>query len=186
MSKDNKEILEEELLDENDEKELENEEEIVSDESQSSEEDIDKSDESKNDEYEKLKESYVRLQADFANYKRRSENEKKDIYKYSSEKLTTKLLTVLDNLDRALMLVEEDDTFTEGVKLVRQQLVEILTSEGLEEIESDGAKFDANLHHAVFMEASDEVESDHIIETFQKGYKLNNKVIRPAMVKVSE
>ena len=133
-----------------------------------------------------MKDSYIRLQADFENFRRRTEREKSDIYKFSSEKLVGKLLSVLDNLDRALAESKEDDSFAQGVSLVRKEFLEILQDEGLEEIESDGAVFDANLHHAVFMEKSDEVESGSIIETFQKGYKLNGKVIRPAMVKVSE
>lgn len=139
-----------------------------------------------NKEYEKIKDSYLRLQADFANYKRRQEKEKQDIYKFASEKLITKLLSVLDNFERALVGVEKEDKFVEGIKLVQKELEDILKSEGIEEIESDGKLFDANLHHAVFMEESDEVESEHIIETFQKGYKLKGKVIRPSMVKVSK
>lgn len=138
-----------------------------------------------NQEVERIRDSYLRLQADFTNYRNRQEKEKQDIYKYASEKLVTKLLTVVDNLDRALNEVKEKDAFTEGIELVREDLLNILKQEGLEEIQSDGELFDANKHHAVFMEESDSVESGHIIETFQKGYTLNEKVIRPAMVKVS-
>lgn len=137
-------------------------------------------------ELEKIKDSYLRLQADFTNYRNRQEKEKQDIHKYASEKLITKLLTVVDNLDRALNEEKEKDAFTEGIELVREDLLNILKQEGLEEIESDGVLFDANKHHAVFMEESDKVESGHIIETFQKGYTLNGKVIRPSMVKVSQ
>lgn len=173
-----KENLDEEILD-SEEREEELEEEVK-------EEAEEKESEDELSEEEKLRDSYLRLQADFANFKRRAENEKLDIYKYASEKLIVKLLTVVDNLDRALAEVKEEDSFTEGVSLVRQQLLETLEGEGLEEIESDGQKFDANLHHAVLMEESEEVESECIIETFQKGYKLNDKVIRPAMVKVSK
>lgn len=138
-----------------------------------------------NQELEKIKDSYVRLQADFTNYRNRQEKEKQDIYKYASEKLVTKLLTVVDNLDRALSEEKEKDAFTEGIELVREDLLNILKQEGLEEIKSDGELFDANKHHAVFIEESDTVESGHIIETFQKGYTLNGKVIRASMVKVS-
>ncbi len=164
---DTKEVLEEEIQEE----EIQEETEEVSEE---------------NKEIEKVKDSYLRLQADFTNYRNRQEKEKEDIYKYASEKLVTKLLSVIDNLDRALNEVEEKDAFTEGIELVREEFLNILKQEGLEEIKSDGELFDANKHHAVFMEESDEVESGHIIETFQKGYMLNGKVIRPAMVKVSE
>ena len=138
-----------------------------------------------NQEVEKIKDSYLRLQADFTNYRNRQEKEKQDIYKYASEKLVTKLLTVVDNLDRALNEEMDKDAFAEGIELVREDLLNILKQEGVEEIQSDGEVFDANKHHAVFMEESDSVESGRIIETFQKGYTLNGKVIRPSMVKVS-
>jgi len=145
--------------------------------------------EKSNDETARLKDSLLRLQADFTNYKRRVENEKADIYKYAAESVITKLLPVLDNFDRAFKEVQEEDkedAFTKGVELIRQDLDKILVQEGLEVIEADNQKFDANLHHAVFMEESKDVESEHIIETFQKGYKLKDKVIRPAMVKVAK
>lgn len=159
---------------------------------QSSEENRETEDESEeeiledNSELQKLKDSYLRLQADFANYKRRNEKEKQDIYKYASEKLITKLLSVEDNLERALGQGQEEDPIVQGVMLVQKELMDILKSEGLTEIESDGQPFDANIHHAVFMEESDEFDSEHVIETFQKGYKLKDKVIRPAMVKVAK
>ena len=70
--------------------------------------------------------------------------------------------------------------------MTRDEMIRVLEKEGLELIESDGCAFDHNVHQAVLAEESDEVESDHIIETLQKGYKLNNKVIRPAMVKVAK
>lgn len=139
-----------------------------------------------NQQIEKLKDSFARLQADFTNYKRRQEKEKQDIYKYASEGLVVKLLSVMDNFDRALKDADEEDTLTKGIIMIRSELENILTQEGVEEIVSDNEKFDANLHHAVFMEENDEVESEYIIETFQKGYKLKDKVIRPAMVKVSK
>lgn len=139
-----------------------------------------------NSEIQKLKDSYLRLQADFANYKRRNEKEKQDIYKYASEKLITKLLSVEDNLERALGQGQDDDPVVQGIMLVQKELMDILKSEGLTEIKSDGQPFDANVHHAVFMEESEEYDTEHVIETFQKGYKLNEKVIRPAMVKVAK
>lgn len=138
------------------------------------------------EDYEKLRDAFQRLQADFANYKRRQEKEKQDIYKYASESLITKLLSVLDNFDRALEGADNEDAFVQGVILIKNELNNILENEGLEEIKSNNEPFDANLHHAVFMEENGEIPSEHIIETFQKGYKLKDKVIRPAMVKVSK
>ena len=184
MAKKKKENLEEELQENKETENLKTEEEGIEEEKEEKEET--KEQDEVISELDKVKDSYIRLQADFENFRRRTEREKSDIYKFSSEKLVGKLLSVLDNLDRALAESKENDSFAQGVSLVRKEFLEILQDEGLEEIESDGAVFDANLHHAVFMEKSDEVESGSIIETFQKGYKLNGKVIRPAMVKVSE
>lgn len=181
MDEVNKEIDEKENIakEENVENDINIEEENVE-----NSENHDESNENK--EIEKLRDSLQRLQADFTNYRNRQEKEKKDIYKYASESLITKLLSVIDNLERALKEVQEESPFTKGIELVRDDLMNILKNEGLEMIDSDGQLFDANLHHAVFMEESKEVESEHIIETFQKGYTLNSKVIRPAMVKVSK
>ena len=124
--------------------------------------------------------------ADFANYKQREEKSKADFKKFASSSLVEKLLPVLDNFDRALKDKDEEDPFVKGVIMIRDEFLKTLKNEGLEEIESDGCVFDHNLHHAVMTEASDTVEEDHIIETFQKGYTLHGKVLRPAMVKVSK
>lgn len=133
-----------------------------------------------------LKESLARLQADFINYKNRTEKEKSNIHKYANEGLILKLLSVVDNMDRALANADEEDSFVAGIVLIRDEFLQVLENEGLKEIESDGAKFDPNFHHAVFIEENDEVESEHVIETFQKGYMIDEKVIRPAMVKVAK
>ncbi|NLW53022.1 MAG: nucleotide exchange factor GrpE [Tissierellia bacterium] len=139
-----------------------------------------------NDESTKLRDTIARLQADFQNYRNRTEKEKSAIYKTANESLILKLLPVMDNLERAIASEKEHDAFYEGVKLIHQDMMKVLENEGLTKIESDGELFDPNLHHAVFMEESDSVESEHIIETFQVGYKLKDKIIRPAMVKVAK
>ena len=131
-------------------------------------------------------EKYQRLMADFANYKQREEKAKADFKKFASSSLIEKILPVLDNFDRALKDKDPEDPFVKGVIMTRDELLKTLKNEGLEEIASDGEKFDHNLHHAVMTEASDTVEEDYIIETFQKGYALNGRVLRPAMVKVSK
>lgn len=131
-------------------------------------------------------ERYQRLLADFENYKKREEASKADFKKFAQSSLIEKLLPVIDNLDRALAKADEDDAFVEGVIMTRKELMKILENEGLEEIASDGCEFDHNVHQAVLAEENDEVEENHIIETFQKGYKLNGRVLRPAMVKVSK
>ena len=131
-------------------------------------------------------EKYQRLMADFANYKQREEKSKADFKKFASSSLVEKLLPVLDNFDRALKDKDPEDPFVKGVIMTRDELIKILKNEGLEEIASDGEKFDHNLHHAVMTEESETVEEDYIIETFQKGYTLNGRILRPAMVKVSK
>lgn len=141
---------------------------------------------SETEEVNEYQERYQRLLADFENYKKREEASKADFKKFAQSSLIEKLLPVIDNLDRALAKADEDDAFVEGVIMTRKELMKILENEGLEEIESDGCEFDHNVHQAVLAEENDEVEENHIIETFQKGYILNDKVIRPSMVKVSE
>lgn len=139
-------------------------------------------------EKDELAEKYLRLAADFQNYKRRTENEKNEIFAYANEKIIKELLTVMDNFERALPSVEEssDKKLSDGIKMIYKQMAELLQRFGVKEIESQGSDFDPNFHHAVLSEPSDEFESNKIIETMQKGYTLNGKVIRPAMVKVAE
>lgn len=131
-------------------------------------------------------EKYQRLLADFNNYKRREEKTKSDFKVYATSSLIEKLLPVLDNFDRALKDCDEEDPFIKGIVMTRNELWKVLENEGLSEIPSDNQQFDPNFHQAFMTEESEEVESNHIIETFQKGYKLKDKVIRPSMVKVSK
>lgn len=141
---------------------------------------------SSNNEESALKLTIARLQADFLNYKNRTEKEKSSVHAYAAERLMKKLLPVIDNLERAIATEKEHDAFFEGVQMIYNELIKVLEGEGLERYESVGEKFDPNFHQAIFMEDSETVESEHIIETFQAGYKLKDKVIRPAMVKVSK
>ena len=171
----------EDIKEKEDEKEEDLEEEIIDAEIVEDEEDS--SVNQANNEY---VEKYQRLMADFANYKQREEKSKADFKKFASSSLIEKLLPVLDNFDRALKDKDPEDPFVKGVIMTRDELLKTLKNEGLEEILSDGEKFDHNLHHAVMTEESDSVEEDYIIETFQKGYTLNGKILRPAMVKVSK
>lgn len=133
-----------------------------------------------------LRSTLARLQADFQNYRNRTEKEKQSVYAYANEKLVKKLLPVIDNLERALATEKEHDAFFEGVQMIYNEMMKVLEQEGIERFDSVGEKFDPNFHQAVFMEESDSVESEHIIETFQVGYKIKDKVIRPAMVKVAK
>lgn len=145
--------------------------------------------EDKMKELEELNNRLLRLQADFLNYKKRVEKEKESIYAYASEELICQVLPVIDNFERALDSVndkQKEDSFYKGVEMVYKQLLDILKKSGLEEIKAIGEKFDPNLHHGVAQEESSEHEEDTIIEVYQKGYKLKDKVIRPSMVKISK
>jgi molecular chaperone GrpE len=129
----------------------------------------------------------VRLQADFENFKKRSQKEKTEMYQFASENFATKLLPVMDNLERAEAALidasEEARGYIDGLDMVFRQLKDVLKEEGLEEIICEGP-FDPNLHHGVAVGEDDEKEDQDIIDVFQKGYKFKGKVIRPAMVKV--
>lgn len=143
--------------------------------------------ESKTKEIEELNNRFLRLQADFVNFKTRVEKEKESIYSYASEDILNSMLPILDNFERALSSsTDVEDGFYKGMEMIYNQLIKVLNENGLEEIEALHEKFDPNYHHAVFQEESDEYEEGTIIEVFQKGYKLKDKVIRPSMVKVAK
>ena len=139
----------------------------------------------KDPEEEALNTKYLRLMADFQNYKRRTEKEKSDIYAFANEKIVSELLNVIDNFERALDAGNEGDSFVEGMNLIFKQLQGVLEKAGVVEIEALGREFDPNFHHAVMTEDSEEYESGKITAVLQKGYLLNDKVIRPSMVKVA-
>ena len=141
--------------------------------------------EEKPEEDEDLNNKYLRLMADFQNFKRRTEKEKSDIYAFANEKIVSQLLDVIDNFERALEHAPEDDGFSEGMKMIFKQLCDVLDKSGAEEIKALGEDFDPNFHNAVMMEDSQEYESGKVTAVLQKGYLLNNKVVRPAMVKVA-
>lgn len=128
---------------------------------------------------------YMRLMADFQNYKKRVEKEKTDIYSYANEKIATELLVVLDNFERALDHECSDKGFKEGMDMIFKQMFEVLEKSGLAEIPALGEDFDPNFHNAVMTEDTDEYESGKVSGVLQKGYTLNGKVIRPTMVKVA-
>lgn len=131
-------------------------------------------------------EKYLRLMAEFQNYKRRTEKEKSDLFKYASEKLVVQLVEILDNFDRALnQSGTGGEAFTAGMELIFKQLTDVLEKNGVEEIKALGEDFDPNFHNAVMMEDTDKYESGKVSDVLQKGYILNGKVVRPSMVKVA-
>ena len=132
-------------------------------------------------------ERYMRLMAEFQNFKKRAAKEKTDIHAYANEKLMNELLPVLDNFERALETkTEEVESYAKGMELIFSQMKTALENHGLKEIEALGEDFDPNKHSAVMNEDSDEYESGKVCKVLQKGYELNGKVIRPSMVSVSK
>jgi len=129
-----------------------------------------------------------RLQADFDNFRKRTQKEKVELIKYASERLVVELLPVLDNFDRAVSAAKVNPDFTsfsQGVEMILRQMQTALSKEGLKAMEAVGQPFDPNLHDAVLRVASDEHPENTVVEELQKGYYLKEKVLRPCMVKVS-
>jgi molecular chaperone GrpE len=131
---------------------------------------------------------YLRAQADFDNFRRRARQEKEDFAKYASLKLIEQLLPVVDNFGRALAASKDNrdyDALVKGLDMTYRQLDQVLVQEGLSPIETLGQPFNPELHQAVMQVESDEHGEGIVVEELQKGYMLKDKVIRPAMVKVS-
>jgi molecular chaperone GrpE len=147
------------------------------------------------DNLEKEKENFhnqlLRLQADFINYRKRVNKERESIGFNVKKDLIINLLPVIDNFERALNSVQDssaqnsDDEFKKGINMIYRQLINILAKEGVESISTEDELFDHNLHDAVMQVEDTEKESGVIVEELQKGYIMNDIVIRPAMVKVA-
>ena len=132
---------------------------------------------------------YLRLYAEFENFKRRKNQEIETNNIYKSQKVITEILPSLDNLERALQVDsdnEEVKVLRKGVEMVYEGILNALKSEGVEVVETENVQFDPNIHHAVMQGEESDKESGVILDTFQKGYKLKDRVIRPAMVKVNQ
>ena len=131
---------------------------------------------------------YLRLYAEFENFKRRKNQEIETNNIYKSQKVITEILPSLDNLERALQIDsdnEEVKALRKGIEMVYEGILNALKTEGVEVVETENVQFDPNIHHAVMQGEESDKESGVILDTFQKGYKLKDRVIRPAMVKVN-
>ena len=140
------------------------------------------------EEYDKLNQQYIRLAADFDNYRKRQAQERESLLKYGTENALKSLLEVLDNFERgqkALENVEDCEKVKESFNLVHKQVCEILTKMGLEEIKAIGEDFDPNYHEAVMQTPTSEHKEHTVIEELQKGYKVGEKVLRPTLVNVA-
>lgn len=158
----------------------------TSEENHSPEDEIDEDGSEQDSKYEELEDKFIRLQADFSNFKRRTSNEKTEYIELGVKKLGMDLLAVMDNFERALENAKEEDPFYQGIEMIMNQFLEVLKKNNIVPMDALGKKFNPNYHHAVLVEPSEEYESDHVIEVLQKGYLINEKTLRPAMVKVSE
>ncbi|MDN7226888.1 nucleotide exchange factor GrpE [Planococcus sp. N064] len=132
---------------------------------------------------------YLRLLADYDNFKRRAQKDRQDAEKFRSQSLLTDLLPVLDNFGRALAVEAKSDeaaSILKGLQMVQNNLLEAVKREGLEEIEALGKPFDPNFHQAVMQENDESAEPGSVLMELQKGYTLKGRVLRPSMVKVNE
>ncbi|MCR8845823.1 nucleotide exchange factor GrpE [Paenibacillus sp. SC116] len=129
----------------------------------------------------------LRVQADYDNFRRRTLKEKEDLAKYASSKLVTDLVPILDNFERALSTnpSSDSDSFSKGVDMIFRQFQQVLEQEGVTAIKAVGEPFNPEYHQAIMQVESDEYEEGIVVEELQKGYMLKDRVVRPAMVKVS-
>ncbi|MFD2446120.1 nucleotide exchange factor GrpE [Bacillus sp. CGMCC 1.16607] len=132
---------------------------------------------------------YLRLQADFDNFRRRTKLDFEANQKYRAQNIISDILPVLDNFERALQTPvdnEQAKSLLQGMEMVYRSLLEALNKEGVEAVDAVGKEFDPHLHQAVMQVEAENTNSGIVLEEFQKGYKLKDRVIRPAMVKVSQ
>ena len=139
--------------------------------------------ESKASEY---KDSWMRSQAEFQNYRKRLERDHELTYTTMKGDIVKKILPVLDDLERALQNRPADSAWASGIQLIARKLQNTLENEGVKKIEAEGMEFDPNFHEAISHEPADGVKSGHVISVVQNGYTLGERVLRPAMVRVAQ
>lgn len=128
---------------------------------------------------------YLRLQAEYANFRRRTTKEKEELAAVVTQNILTDMLPLLDNFDRAMVAESADlDAFKKGIEMIYGQFQDVLKKNGLELIQTEGATFDPNFHQAVMRVENPEMEDDQIAQELQKGYIVKGRVIRPSMVQV--
>ncbi len=143
----------------------------------------------KEEEVKSLQEKILYLQADFENFKKLKAKERQDTLKFANEEIVKELLPVVDNLERALAHSESTDDYKsihEGVRITLNQFLKVLEKSGVTPIDSIGQKFDPNFHEALYQEERDDMEADTVVSEVQKGYILNDRLIRPSRVGVSK
>ena len=134
-----------------------------------------------------LNERIVRLTADFDNFRKRAQREKDEARQFANQGLLEKLLPVLDNFEMALTAVKDaDPSVRDGVQMILDQLLGVLKESGVEPVDAMGHPFDPNLHEALSQEETTEVEEGTVVQQVQRGYKLNDRLVRPARVVVAK
>ena len=134
------------------------------------------------------KEQFLRAVADFDNYRKRIERERRELSEYAAADVLLDLLPIIDNFERALQAPATGDTeaFKRGIELIHKQMLDLLRKRGVSHIDAHGADFDPNVHQAVIHEPSEEHREGEVMEELQRGYKLGDRLLRPSMVKVAK
>jgi len=136
-----------------------------------------------------FQDKYLRLAAEFENYKRRAQRDQNDSIRFGNESLLKNLLPIIDNLERAIQCAKDAGTsgpLLEGVELTHKQFLETVGKVGVRQVSTTGNSFDPAIHQAVTQVESENVEPNTVIEEFQKGYLLHDRILRPAMVSVAK
>lgn len=133
-----------------------------------------------------FKDKYIRLLADFDNYKKRTIEENEKFEKQAVSNFVEELIPVLDSFNVAINILDENDSSTQGVFMIYDKMKEILLNNGLVIVKDTNVEFNPNIHHAVMMEERDDIKSGNVVEVMQCGYVLNGKLIKPALVKVAK
>jgi len=135
-----------------------------------------------------LQDRLLRTAAEFDNYRKRADRERRDLAEYAAADILTELLPIIDNFERALQAptAPEADAFRKGVELIHKQMLDMLRKRGVKPIDAQGADFDPNFHQAVIHEASESHREGEVMQELQRGYLLGERLLRPAMVKVAK
>jgi molecular chaperone GrpE len=133
-----------------------------------------------------LQDRLLRTAAEFDNYRKRVDRERRDLAEFTAAEVLRDVLPIVDNLERALAAAGEGDPLRKGVELIHKQMLDLLRKRGVKPIEALGADFDPNFHQAVVHETSSEHREGEVMEELQRGYLLGDRLLRPAMVKVAK
>lgn len=132
-----------------------------------------------------LNQRFLRLAAEFDNFRKRTDREKSEVAEYGAETAVRAMLPILDDFERAMKVETEESEYTRGVNLIYQRMLEALAKQGLEPIDAEGKPFDPNLHNAIDRTESADVEVDTVAGVYQRGYTFKGRLLRAAMVRVA-